>query len=496
MIMENYFINWSRKTYLIFAFFTMLVFSVSCGKSFLEEPPRLVTIQDLLNNPQDGAQKMIGAVYNQLYAWQQHTFSWMGITSIASDDADKGSDPGDTGTDKHLMDNWTFNASGISFNEVWESNFNGIGRATYALKFLPEMDLQPQERDRYVGEAKLLRAYFYFNLVRTFGGVPKIDKVLESQQEIDAASVRKTAGEIYAFIEEDLNDAVIKLPVVISNAERGRVSKGAAQSLLAKVYLYQQKWGQAKGMVDAVIMSSQYSLHPQYEMIFREAGEFSVESIWEVNAIGTTPNKGVEGYFVVQAPRGGGGLGWGFNTPSADLANAYEPNDKRKAATIMFAGQQLWDGYQVSASAPNPRYNYKSYVSKTMESFNGDDWNSNKNYRIFRYGEVLLIKAEVENELNNLSAAQDALNLVRTRAGLPNTTAATKDDLRQAIWKERRVELAMEHDRVFDLRRTGRAAAVLQALGINYITPKHDLFPIPQIQINRSNGKLIQNPDY
>jgi hypothetical protein len=131
-----------------------------------------------------------------------------------------------------------------------------------------------------------------------------------------------------------------------------------------------------------------------------------------------------------------------------------------------------------------------------METFNGDDWNSNKNYRIMRYAEVLLIKAEAENELNNITAAQDALNLVRERAGLPNTTAATKDDLRQAIWKERRVELAMEHDRMFDLRRTGRAAAVLQALGINYITPMHDLFPIPQIQINRSNGKLIQNPDY
>jgi starch-binding outer membrane protein, SusD/RagB family len=475
----------------------MLVVSVSCGKSFLEEAPRTVTIQDLLNNPQDGAQKMIGAVYNKLYAWQQHSFSWIGITSITSDDADKGSDPGDTGADKHELDNWTFNPSGISFNEVWVSNFEGVGRATYALKFLPEMDLMPQDKDRYIGEAKLLRAYFYFNLVRIYGGVPKIDKVLESLEEIEAASVKKTAAEIYAFIEEDLNDAVMKLPVVIPTAERGRVSKGAAQALLAKVYMYQQKWGQSKGMIDGVISSGQYSLHPQYEMIFREVGEFSSESIWEVNAIGTTPNKGVEGYFVVQAPRGGGGLGWGFNTPSADLVNAYEPNDKRKAATIMFAGQKLWDSiYQVNPGAPNPRYNYKSYVSKDKESFNGDDWNSNKNYRIMRYGEVLLIKAEVENELNNITAAQDALNLVRARAGLPNTTAATKDDLRQAIWRERRVELAMEHDRMFDLRRTGRAAAVLQALGINYITPRHDLFPIPQIQINRSNGKLIQNQDY
>src|SRR5204863_5631447 len=146
--------------------------------------------------------------------------------------------------------------------------------------------------------------------------------------------------------------------------------------------------------------------------------------------------------------------------------------------------------------APNQYYNYKAYVSKTQESFNGDDWQSNKNLRILRYGEVLLIKAEAENELNNQSAAIAALNQVRNRAGLPNTTAATQAEVRDAIWKERRVEKAFEHDRMFDLRRTGRAKAVLTALGINYITPMHDLFPIPQTQIDLSNKKLVQNPGY
>jgi starch-binding outer membrane protein, SusD/RagB family len=496
MIMKNFKTRSLTVSIFICSFLLLAVIPVSCGKNFLNEPPRRVTIQDLLNNPRDGAQRMIGAVYNKLYDWQQHSFSWMGITSIATDDADKGSDPGDSGADKLDLDNWVFNPSSISFFEVWESNFQGIGRATYALKFLPDMNLLPNEKDRYIGEAKMLRAYFYFNLVRTFGGVPKIDKVLESQEEIEEASTRRSAEEIYALIEADLNDAVMKLPITIPVSERGRVSKGAAQALLSKVYLYQKKWGQAKAMADAVVSSGQYSLHPDYAMIFREAGEFSSESIWEVNAVGTVPNKGIEGYFVVQAPRGGGGLGWGFNTPTTDLLNAYEPDDKRKAGTIIFAGQLLWDGFQVNPSSPNPMYNYKSYVSKTQETFNGDDWNSNKNYRVIRIAEVLLIKAEAENELNNISAAQAALNLVRNRAGLPNTTAATKDDLRNAIWKERRVELAFEHDRMFDLRRTGRAAAVLQAHGKNYISPKHDLFPIPQSQINLSSGKLIQNPGY
>ncbi len=466
---------------------------LSCGKKFLNEPPRTVTIQDLLNSS-DGALRLIAAVYNKLYAWEEHSFSWIGISSITSDDADKGSDPGDSGTDKNDLDNWTFTPSAISFSEVWISNFEGIGRATYALKFLP--DINTPDRDRFIGEAKLLRAYFYFNLVRTFGGVPKIDNVLQSEVDIETASTRASAADIYAYIESDLNDAITKLPVNVAAAENGRVTRGAAQALLAKVSLYQKKWAQAKAMADAVIASGQYSLLTDYSKIWREAGEFSSESIWEVNAIGTTPNKGIEGYFVVQAPRGDNGLGWGFNTPTQDLVNAYEPGDVRKAATIMFAGQTLWDGFVVSPLATNPRYNYKSYVSKTKESFNGDDWNSNKNLRILRYGEVLLIKAEAENELGNIGPAQSALNQIRNRAGLPNTTAATQTDLRNAIYKERRVEMAFEHDRMFDLRRTGRAGVVLRAHGKPYVDGKHDLFPIPQHEIDLSNGKLMQNPGY
>jgi len=484
-----------RKAGLKIVLMLVIFSSLCCGKKFLDEPPRTTTVFDLLNS-KDGPDRIIGAVYNQLYAWEVHSFSWNGISSIASDDADKGSDVGDAGTDKDVLDNWTFNPSGISFKEVWEGNFKGIGRATYAIELIPQSTADAPSKNRYVGEAKLLRALFYFNLVRTFGGVPKIDKVLETQEEIEAASVKKSEAEIYAFMESDINDAISKLPVIIPPAEYGRVSKGAAQALLAKVSLYQKKWAQAKAMADAVIASGQYALLDDYAMIWREAGEFSSESIWEVNAKGTTPSKGVEGYFVTQAIRGSGGLGWGFNTPSADLIAAYEPNDKRKAATIITRGQVLWDGFQTNPQASNPYYSYKSYVSKTMESFNGDDWQSNKNLRIFRLGEIYLIKAEAENELNNTLAAQNALNEIRKRAGLGNTSASTQANLRQAIWKERRVEMAFEHDRMFDLRRTGRAEAVLTALGINYISPRHDLFPIPQTQIDLSNKKLEQNPDY
>lgn len=485
----------NKKLLFIFPFIIIMsaALLVSCGKKFLEEKPRTVSLVDLMNSP-DGGLRMIAAVYSKLYDFGEHSFSWIGVSSITSDDADKGSEIGDTGTDKDQLDNWTFTASSISFAELWLNNYQGIGRATYALKYLPEMNVA--DKDRLIGEAEMLRAYFYWNLVRIFGGVPIIDNVLESEAQIASATTRASKEEVYTFIENQLLDAIPKLPVTIPPAEYGRVSKGAAEALLAKVYLYEKKWAQSKEMCDAIISSNQYSLDPDYSKIWREVGEFTPESIWEVNAIGTQPNLGIWEYFLVQAPRGANGLGWGFNTPSQDLVNAYEPGDVRKAATIMFRGETLWDGYVVSPNATNERYNYKSYVSKTKETYDGDDVQTNKNLRIFRFGEILLIKAEVENELGNLDVAKQALDSVRHRAGLASTTANNQADLREAIYKERRVEMAFEHDRMFDLQRTGRAGAVLRALGKPYVDGKNDVFPIPQIEINLSNGKLVQNPGY
>lgn len=474
-----------------------LITFFSCGKDFLNEPPRGATINDLLNNPQDGAQRIIGAVYNRLYDWETHSFSWIGISSITSDDADKGSSPGDGGGDKIELDGWLISPTNISFNEVWEGNFEGIGRACYAIKFLNEMTLSPADKNRYIGEAKFLRAYFNWNLVRVFGGVPKIDRVLTSQADIESASIRATAAEIYSFIESDLIDAAAKLPAVIAVGERGRVSKAAAQALLAKVYLYQNKWAQSKAMCDAVINSNQFSLIPNYGMIWREAGEFSSESIWEVNAIADNPPKGIQQYTEVQGMRGSGAgdFGWGFNVPSQNLVNAYEPGDLRKAATILVSGSTLWDGFVTSNTLPNPYYSYKAYVSRTAESY-FDRGQSNKNLRVCRYGEILLIKAEVENELNDTTASKIALNQLRQRAGLAPVNAISQASMRDKVYKERRVEMAFEHDRMFDLRRTGRAAAVLQALGKPFITPKHNLFPIPQRQIDLSGNRIMQNPGY
>ncbi|MBP7821356.1 MAG: RagB/SusD family nutrient uptake outer membrane protein [Saprospiraceae bacterium] len=487
--------NFKYKYFLIIGI-SLSVFA-ACRKDFLDEPSRTTTIKDLIDNPTNGAERILGAVYNKLYDWNLHSFAWLGISSITSDEADKGSVPGDGGSDKIELDAWNISPSNLSFSDMWEGHFEGVGRCCYAIKFFNEMNLPEVDKNRFIAEAKFIRAYLYWNLVRTFGGVPKIDKVLESQADIETSSVRVSESEIYDFIISDLTDAISYLPSDVPAAENGRPSKYAAYALLAKVYLYQKNWSMSLSNVDAVISSGRFSLIEDYAQIWRESGEFSSESIWEVNCIATNPPKGIQGYTEVQGMRGSGegDFGWGFNVPSTLLYNSYEPGDKRRDATFLRSGSTLWDGYVTSSSLPNPYYNYKAYVSKIAESY-FDRGNSNKNLRVIRYGEALLIKAEVENELGNIDAAKVALNLLRHRAGLGDVVASDQNEMRDKIYHERLVEMAMEHDRIFDLRRTGRAGEVLRAAGKNYVDGKHDLFPIPQRQIDLSGGKITQNPLY
>jgi hypothetical protein len=475
---------------------TLSITMMGCRKDFLNETPRVQTPDDYFNSNTNAAQELVTAIYSKLYDWQQHGFSWIGVTSIASDEGEKGSDPGDTGSDKDQMEKLSWSPTSISFGELWESNFEGIARANKAIDLLPTIDISAAQRDQLMGESRFLRAYFYWNLVRCFGGVPLIPQVPKTAAEIEALNYRATADQIYDFIDADLEFAAATLPASQLSTQTGRVTSGAAKALLAKSSLYRKRYGKAESLCAEIMSSNTYALFSDYSKLFREVGEFCSESIWEINCKGTAPAKAIEGYFVVQAPRGTGGLGWGFNTPTSALINAFEPGDVRKTSTYFSRGDVLWDGYVCNNAAPNAYYNYKSYVSKTMESWGKDDWFANKNLRVLRYADVLLIHAEAANENGKTADAVSSLNLVRSRAGLNNTTAVTQAEVREAIWKERFVEFAMEHDRVFDLRRQGRAGEVMRAHGKNYIDGVHDLYPIPQRQIDLSGGKMTQNPGY
>ncbi len=476
-----------------------------CKKDWLSPAPENTLIQtDSTFLDANNAEKFVNSCYNWTIQWGQHVFSWIGMSSITSDDADKGSDPGDLGADKDQMDALSYTPTSLSVLEVWEANYTGIGRCNQAVDNIPKFidaGLDADLANRLVGEAKFLRAYFYFNLVRCYGDIPKIARVYKGEEaaQIYDDYSNNPKAEIYALIEEDLLDAISKLPLKSQYAAKdlGRATKGAAQGLLAKVYLYQSKWNECLSACNDVITSGEYDLEPDFSLIFRQSHEHGMESLFEVEGQNGAEGWGIGGYFVTQGARGevtGGFNGWGFNTPTDDLEAAFEDGDERKAATIYYVGQTLWDGAVVE-SASNPKYNYKAYVSQSQEA-NYDSWSSGKNLRILRYGEILLMKAEAANELGNSGDAIEALNQIRNRAGLDNTTASTQSDLREAIRRERRMEMAMEHDRFFDLVRTGRAGTVLRAHGKNFVDGKHELFPIPQKHIDLSAGKLKQNPGY
>jgi len=470
----------------------ILVFAISCQKDFLDVSPAQETPEVALSDP-DAAPQLVNAVYNVFLGFNMSSFPWFGVADIASDDSVKGSDAGDAGTYQQNLEEYTFTTTDAAFRLLWENHYQGIARANRAIILLPDVDIEEDLRNRLVGEARYLRGLLYFRMLQLFGGVPLIDFIPDpnSEDDINRAYQRASAEEVYAFIEADLNFAVDNLPLKSGYApnDLGRATKGAAQTLLAKVSLYQEKWQPAFDLTEAVINSGEYSLEPNYEDIWKQITENGMESIFELQGRGETPNPlGVDGYYATQGARGQGGWGWGFNSPSEDLVNAFEEDDTRKDGTIIFRGETLYDGRFVPETVTNPYYNQKAYVDIDLENAGGDE----KNVRLLRYSEALLINAEAAFRLGMTGVAEDRLNQVRERAKLDPKTGISIMD----IWEERRLELAMEQDRMFDLRRQGRAAEVMQALGYPFVEGKHELYPIPQEQIDQSGGLLEQNPGY
>ena len=327
----------------------------------------------------------------------------------------------------------------------------------------------------------------YFRLVQTYGGVPIIHDTPDINSPIETLLRRASKNEVFEFIENDLIESINALPEKSTYADNqlGRATIGAAKTLLAKVSMYQSKWETVLELTNDVIKSGEYNLTPNYEDIWKELGENNEESIFEIQAKGELPSVGVDQYSLTQGARGEGGWGWGFNVPSENLLNSYDPNDLRRDATIIFRGETLYDGRFVPETVVNPMYNQKAYSTAFT-----DYQQTGKNIRILRYAEVLLMNAEAASQLGGDVAGP--LNQVRNRAGLESVNNPSRSD----VWNERRWELAFEHDRYFDLVRQGRAATVLQSIGIPFKVGKHELFPIPQVQINLSDGILKQNPGW
>jgi hypothetical protein len=515
----------------IFFCVSFLSFS-SCKKSFLDVPPQGQESPTLDPNI---ALDEVTAAYNGLITtdptgasafngFDVHGLFFITVTNIMSDDADKGSYAGDQGPANDI-DNFTLTSDNTYVAGLWSGYYAAISRTNNALNSLAQAALDSNTVRIRSGEMRFLRAYFYFNLVRMFGDVPLVLKVPTGPKDTDSSFYyRSPVSDVYnKGIIPDLQYAVTNLPLKTQQTDVGRATKGGAETLLAKVYLYLKNWQMADSLTQDVINSGQYQLVPDYSTIWRQVGDNNAESIFEVETgIYGSADYGVPEYCEFQGPRQDNGMGtpttpwnnpeawnpfndggFGFDTPTPNLVNSYEPGDLRKAATIINLPASgppdtLYDGFVVPTMIGiQEYYNYKAWHSEMKnypEAFFGDRSRKQKNIHLLRYAEVLLINAEAANELNNSGTAIADLNQVRSRAGLGPTSAASQTDLRTAIWNERRVELAMEHDRFWDLVRQGRAAQVMQASGkTNFVAGKNELLPIPSAEIAISAGKLTQN---
>lgn len=478
----------------------ILVLTTGCKKDFLEVPPQAQQPSTQFWVTQDDATKAVNAMYANLRGWTEVAFAPIAVESLGSDDTETGSDPSDGSVPfMNTYNNFSVTSTQGQLLDFWNGRFQTINFANQILDNVPKIAMDETLKTRYLLEAKYIRAYAYFRLVRAFGDVP-----LRLHVPVDATEYnipRSPKAEVWAAIEADLNDAAAGLPQSYTGADLGRATKGAALALHAKVAMYQAKWADVKTFTDQVISSNQYSLFPNYEAQFRVANEFNRESVFEINADIVPGNSAASNsqYSQVQGVRSVAGGGWGFNVPTQNLADSYEANDPRREATIIFRGETTPSGDAIPASVPNPRYNQKSYVPFSL-FISGYNEGAQQNIRVIRYADVLLMNAEANNELGNSAPALAALELVRARARggnnaiLPAVVTTDKTALRTAIWRERRSEFAMEFDRYFDVIRQGRAKDVFGPLG--WKEGKNEVWPVPQSEIDLSSGTLTQNAGY
>lgn len=444
------------------------------------------------------------AAYNILRNWRYQ--GGFPIIDIMSDDASKGSNPSDA-IQIQAFEEFTFTPDDAAVSGWYTTLYEGIKRTNLVIERTPDIAMDEALKSRLIAEARFIRALTYFKMVRAYGGVPIV-----TTTNPERLLPRNTAAEVYDLIESDLLAAIGALPErsEYPAEDLGRATKGAARGILAKVYLFQQDFANAEKYALEVINSAQYSLDPDYAHVFTKDGEFGPGSIFEIGARPENFQNGGNQYGNTQGVRANPNRGWGFNRPTWDLITSFERDDPRMDATVIFVGETI-DGITIGGDSSTPDTTYTD-ASKTqikeIESYNQKVWTPgtgpleswDANVRVLRYADILLIAAEALNENGKTQDALRYLNQVRARARgdrtdiLPDVTETDQAALRQLIWRERRSELALELHRFFDLVRTGRAATVLGPLGFQ--PNKHEVLPIPQSEIDLSEGTLAQNPGY
>ena len=440
---------------------------------------------------------------------------FIAIHSIRSDDAIKGSSLTDDIAAEQMYDYFKYVTNNWLLEGYWTDHYALIHQANNVIDLIETSGNIDPGMLVNKAEAKFMRAYAYFNLIRTFGEVPKIDFKItdESQANIPKSSV----SEIYTLIDDDLKEAASSLPATWDPKYLGRLTSGAAKALQAKTFLARDNWAGAYSAATSVIASKVYNLNTPYNKIFKEEGENCSESVFEIQAKYTQSEQYGVNHAQVQGVRAAGNwnLGWGWNTPSSDFANNgfKDRNDPRKAATLLYAGETTEYNETVpekTSEVPRDYWNRKIYTNPSVRRDANSLQGQWMNVRIIRYADVMLMAAEAANEMGGEDKIKEALgylNEVRNRAGggniVPLKETGDRNILRGYIRDERRAEFGMEYERFFDLVRWGKGSitpnidvTILGAVSNNNYQIKHRLLPIPQKEIDKSNGVLVQNPDY
>jgi hypothetical protein len=475
---------------------TLMMFA-SCGDDFIDVDPQNAT-SDTFFNTEEEYQSALIAAYDPLHS----TYLNVMVGEIASDNTLAG---GESATDVpgiQEIDDMIHTPVNQQLRDIWSWMYGGVNRANFIMEFQDNIDFP--NKNAVLAQARFLRAYYYFELVKWFGDIPfVVDRRFVLGEEFGLERTPK--AEVYAQIEQDLIFAADNL--TYTAPEVGRATKGAAQALLGKVYLYQDKFSEAAIVLEEVIGSGFYDLLTDYSTMFENDNENTIESVFEVQ-YADEAGQGAS-FDCLQCSEGNVAVGFNgirnytgplfdsgfsFNVPVQEVVDAFEDGDLRKDTAILDINS--WaeaTGATFATGFEHTGYYNRKYISRQGDLNTGDANLTNpNNYRAIRFADVLLMAAEALNRggINDMQA-QIYLNRVRTRAGLPNANV-TGTNLTNAIYKERRVELVGEGHRFFDLVRTGRASQEIDG----FQSGKHEVFPIPLIEIQLAGSNWEQNPGY
>jgi hypothetical protein len=513
-----------KKIYFLTAII-LLSTAISCKKSFIDLHPQDSLSPETFYQNETQMRQAVVAAYVPLRDLAVNDYF---TSEMRSDNTHYQPYPANRGTayvQRENISDWVDDATNAYTNAVYFHCYNGISRSNIVIWRGPAATLSDAARNDIDGQAKFLRAWNYFKLVRLFGEVPLYLK--EVTKSDDAFLPRSTVDQVYAQIIADAKDAVKELAPPAKFPQSGQATKGSATMLLAEVYITQKKYPEAEALL-TTLPAMGYGLNANYADAFSTTNKNSIESIFEIQYLEGTAAGSQPSNFIYQfLPRTSttvlvtgtvtntSAIG-GWNTPTQDLINSYEPGDKRLDASIGVAEgvYNSSDLLVISANKSIVGYTPASgkvgvpYPKKYLHLPHVAPNNTNDNWPIYRYADALLLLAEAQNEQGKTGPALANLNLVRARAGLPATTETNQTSLRAIILHERRVELAFENHRWNDLVRTGTAIPVMTAYGakakIIYsnlpadaftIAPYRLLFPIPQSERGINPG-LTQNSGY